>query len=216
MAAGTMPRGWKKKATERCQAIVASTPPGQPVTGEDAEWLAWLVAERHPCATEKLGPGIHHFTTQVVMPFRTLGLVIYRVDGTVTDFSWRTCITPPDHKLMVRAAMRRAVESQITEFKTTAAATGRLRDAVTGETLTWDNVHVDHAPPVFVLIADAYAALFGGYTAIGLTPSQDGQIGRALTSTHENWAIWHRAFARLRIVSEQTNMSLLRRQQSAL
>jgi len=214
MAAGPMPRGWKKHATERCQAIVASTVPGQPVTGDDAEWLAWLVAERHPCASEKIGPGISYFTTQVVMPFRTLGFVIRRVDGTATDFSWRTCITAPDHKLMVRAAMRRAVESQITEFKATAAAEGSLRDAITGEILTWDNVHVDHAPPVFVLIADAYAALSGGYAAIGLTPSQDGQIGRALTGAHENWAAWHRAFARLRIVSEQTNMSLLRRQQA--
>jgi Protein of unknown function (DUF3223) len=211
-----MPRGWKKHATERCRAIVAMTAPGQPVTGDDAEWLTWLVTTRHPCASEKIGAGISWFTTQVVMPFRTLGLVIRRVDGTATDVSWRECITPRDHSSLVRGAMRRAIESQVTAFKAASDEDGGLYDAITGEALTWDNVHVDHAPPVFVIISDAYAALFGGYEAIPLTPSEDGQIGRALTGKHEElWPVFHRAFARLRIVSEQTNMSLLRRQQSS-
>lgn len=212
--ANKMPRGWKKQATARCQAIAASTPYGQPITGADAEWLTWLIT-RHPCAHEKIGPGIAWFTT-FRGPFNTRGFYLHRVDGTATDFSWRACITAPDHPSMVRAAMRRAIDPQITDFKAAADKAGPLLDAVTGEALTWDNVHVDHAPPVFALIANAYAALVGGYEAIQLTPSQDGQIGRSLTSEHEhNWTVWHATFARLRIVSVATNLSLLRRQQSS-
>jgi hypothetical protein len=214
MIKDSMPRGWKKAATARCQAITAEAADGQPITGDDAEWLSELIT-RHPCADEKIGPGIAWFTAGVVLPFKTRGLFVHRVDGTVTDFSWRTCITAPDHSSMVRAAMRRAVELQVTEFKAASARNGGLYDAVTGEPLTWDNVHVDHAPPVFIIIANAYASLFGGYEAIPLTPSRDGQIGRALDGEHQQkWAGWHAFFARLRIVSVATNLSLLRIQQS--
>ena len=208
-----MPRGWKKAATARCQAITAGTADDQPITGDDAEWLSWLIT-RHPCAVEKIGPGISWFTARLVEPYKTRGLFLHRIDGTVTDFSWRVCITAPDHPSMVRAAMRRAVATQVVEFKEAAARQGPLSDAITGEALTWNNVHVDHAPPVFALIANAYAALQGGYDAIPLTSSRDGQIGRTLTSEHEaKWAPWHACFARLRIVSPSTNLSLLRRQQ---
>jgi hypothetical protein len=57
---------------------------------------------------------------------------------------------------------------------------GPLVCAVTGQVLSWDNAHVDHAPPVFAALADDWAVRVGGYPAIGLTPAADGQMGRTL------------------------------------
>jgi hypothetical protein len=105
--------------------------------------------------------------------------------------------------------MRRAVADQIITFKRAAAAEGPLICAVTGDLLTWDGAHVDHAPPVFLTLADSWADRVGGYSAIHLSPAKDGEIGRSLVDP-EAWQAFHRENASLRIVSRLTNLSLLR------
>lgn len=86
--------------------------------------------------------------------------------------------------------------------------------AISGEVLSWDDAHVDHAPPVFITLADRWTLLAGGYPVITLTPTADGQIGRTLTATDaQSWADFHRANAHLRIVSSLANLSLLRTRQ---
>jgi hypothetical protein len=138
--------------------------------------------------------------------------VVHRVDGSSTDFSFYSCITAPDSTALARKAMRRAIADQVTEFKRASAARGPLVCAVTGQALSWDNAHVDHAPSVFAALADDWAARVGGYPAIRLTPAADGQMGRTLTpGDAEAWADFHRANAQLRIVSRLANLSLLRK-----
>lgn len=105
--------------------------------------------------------------------------------------------------------MRRAVADQVITFKRAAVAQGPLVCAVTGESLTWDGAHVDHAPPVFLTLADQWAALVGGYPAILLSPAKDGEIGRTLLDP-EPWQAFHQEHAHLRMVSRLTNLSLLR------
>lgn len=82
----------------------------------------------------------------------TRGFVVHRVDGSSTDFSYYSCITPPDNTALVRKAMRRTVTDRITEFKRASAARAPLGCAVTGEALSWDGAHVDHASPVFIAL----------------------------------------------------------------
>ena len=105
--------------------------------------------------------------------------------------------------------MRRAVADQVIAFKRAAGAYGPLVCEVTGELLTWDGAHVDHAPPVFLTLADQWAALAGGYRAIHLSPAKDGEIGRTLADPGP-WQAFHQEHAHLRIVSRLTNLSLLR------
>src|SRR6185437_17056408 len=92
----------------------------------------------------------------------------------------QSCISAPSNTVMVRRAMRHAISDQTTEFKRASAARGPLVCAVTGQALSWDDAHVDHAPPVFVALADDWAARVGGYSAIQLTPPTDRQLGRTL------------------------------------
>ena len=109
--------------------------------------------------------------------------------------------------------MRRAVADQITEFKRASAARAPLVCAVTREPLSWDGAHVDHAPPVFIALADEWASRAGGYAMIQLSQAMDGQIGRRLAqSDAESWKEFHQVNAHLRIVSRLANLSLLRTQ----
>lgn len=200
--------GWKKQAMARCHEIVDRTADYKSVTDEDFEFLLWLL-DRHPRASEKIGDGVARLTVQPIA-MGTRGFIIHRVDGSSTDFSYYKCISAPSDVAEVRKAMRRAVADQVIAFKRGVVEQGPLVCAVTGEPLTWDSAHVDHAPPVFLVLADQWAALAGGYPAIHLSPSKDGEIGRTLLNP-EPWQAFHQEQARLRIVSRLTNLSLLRR-----
>lgn len=203
-------RGWQTRTIARCQQIIATTADGEIVTGEVAEFLAWLLG-RHPRAAAKIGCGVAGFTVRRT-GLRTRCFFVVRLDGTSTDFSFRSCISAPAPVTRVRAAMRRAVADQIIEFKHRAVTTGPLVCAITGVPLTWDRAHVDHAPPVFAALADEWAGLMGGYPAIQLMLPADGQAGRALSEPDAaSWADFHQEHASLRIVSRLANLSLLRR-----
>jgi hypothetical protein len=196
-----LPRGWKKTATECCQRIARDTPDNQPVTEQNAEFLGLLLT-LHPCAEEKIGPGVAYFTAGPIGSYRTRGFTVHRTDGSSTDFSWRECIKGSSHTDLVRGAMRQAAAAQVLAFKQQMANSGSLQCAVTGAPLTWSGCHVDHAPPEFITLADGYARQAGGYDLVELTPSQDGQTGRALTVPHETaWAQYHQDRAHLQLVS---------------
>jgi hypothetical protein len=201
-------RGWKKEAKARCHEIVERTANGQMVSDEDAAFLHWLL-DRHPCAADKIGVGVAGFTVEAI-GMATRGFMLHRFDGSSTDFSYYKCITSPSEVGLARKAMRRAVVDQVIEFKRASAARGTLVCAVTGEILDWDSAHVDHAPPIFVTLADQWAEHVGGYTAIQLLPTEDGELGRCMADP-EPWAAFHRDRAELRIVSRLTNLSLLQR-----
>jgi Protein of unknown function (DUF3223) len=205
-------RGWKTQAKNRCRVIIDGTLDGQLVVGEDAEFLQWLL-DKHPQAPEKIGRGVAGFSVQTTA-IGTRCFFVHRVDGSSTDFSYYSCTTAPDSTALIRKAMRRAVADQIIGFKQASAERGPLICAVTGDALSWDDAHVDHAPPIFVALADEWASRQGGYSAIRLPPAMDKQIGRSLIQPDaESWALFHQEHAQLRIVSKLANLSLLRRSQ---
>lgn len=205
-----LPRGWKTRARDRCRQIARDTPDG-PVTGLDGDFLAWLLT-RHPDAIQKVGSGIAWVSVGPVPGYPgTRGFTVHRLDGTSTDFSWRECLTGSSHRTRVLAAMRAAIVPQILAFKQEQASANRLRCAITGATLTWDDVHVDHLPPEFSTLADGYAAMHGGYDAISLLPSMDSMIGRPLASWHETaWRRYHQCYARLQILSVHVHREITR------
>jgi hypothetical protein len=208
------PRGWKTAARDRVRRIIAVTPDG-PVTGDDGAFLTGLLG-RHPCAAEKIGPGVAWISIGPVPGYASRGLFVHRADGTCTDFSWRECITPTSHADQVRKAMRQAVAGQILDFqRQRTAPDGLLTCDATGARLPAEAIEIDHAPPEFTVLADWYASLYGGYDGVTLMPSQDGQAGRTLAPPHDaKWPAVHAAAARLQVLARNMHHEITRNRRS--
>jgi hypothetical protein len=195
--------------------VIARDFPDGAVTGPAGDFLAALL-HRHPDAAQKIGPGIR-FISVGAMPgqLNTRGFTVHRTDGSSTDFSWRECITETSHRTRVLTAMREAIVPQKLAFKQAESGAGQLRCAITGENLTWDNAEVDHLPPGFTALADAFAAAAGGYGKIPLVPSADGMIGRPMEPDHESgWTQYHQQQARLQILSVAEHRKLTQERQA--
>lgn len=208
-------RGEKKVAESLVRVIVASTPDGV-VSGDFGRFMAALLL-RHPCASEKAGPGISFITLGKVPGHKSRGFTVHRTDGTSTDFSWRECIYPTPQERIIRDAMREAVDSQVKSFKQSRQdrASGLLRCEVTNALVTWDDSEVDHHDPSFLALAGKYASSRGGYQAILLTPSADQQIGRSLLYPDSSmWPRYHQDHARLRVLSRAAHREVTRQQRT--
>jgi hypothetical protein len=196
----------RQSLTRRCREVLYTTPLGGIVTGSDHEFMLRLV-ERHRRAGDKVGCGVAAFIVRENQ-WRKRGFRIIRTDGSETDFSFLKCISHPSHAGEVRGAMRRAVADQVIGFR---RPVGRTTCPVTGVRLEAGEGHVDHAPPAFLELADAFAAGRGGYDAIRLRVA-DAHMGPELADEAfaASWRAYHRAHARLRVVSAMANLSVLR------
>ncbi len=177
-------------------------------TPEDDEFLRDLVAI-HPDAEAKIGVGIDRFEAR--WNLGSIGFWIVRIDSTETDFSFMKCLYGSATQDLVRSAMRSAVRHQLAEVRA-AALTARACCPISGELLTVENCHADHAEPLFIEIADAFASSEGGYEAI-ITRALDGAFGRRFSddAQAQRWIAFHQSQAQLRAVSKRTNLSTLRR-----
>jgi hypothetical protein len=177
-------------------------------TPDDDEFLRDLVAI-HPDAEAKISVGIDRFETR--WNLGNIGFWIVRTDATETDFSFLKCLYGSGAQDLVRSAMRSAVREQLAEVRA-AALSARARCPISGELLTVENCHADHAEPLFIEIANAFASSEGGYEAIA-TRVLDGAFGRRFSddAQEQRWIAFHRSHARLRAVSKRTNLSTLRR-----
>ena len=204
----------QKQAKARCRDLVASVGVGEAITDPaDLAFLRDLIA-RHPDAAGKVGAGIRAITVRVNTPFRTLGFWIERVDGTRTDISWLECLSPSNNRQKVLTALRHAIVDQRSKVKAAAFAAGPVFCPYTGERLTPDNAHADHAPPwTFERIADEFAKSEGGWAQIQHA-SHDGALGSELVDNQQRlrWRRFHASRADLRVVSEIANLSIIPRE----
>ena len=117
---------------------------------------------RHRHVHEKVGPGVRALLVQ--KEYRgTQHFSIERVDGTIEDFSFRSCITPRTPETELRMACRTAVVDSVQCFKL-AAFSGHLELAcpISGEPVSIATAHVDHAPPwTFDAIVQAFVSAHG-------------------------------------------------------
>lgn len=177
-------------------------------TPADDEFLRDLVAI-HPDSKAKIGSGIERFETR--WNLGNIGFWIIRTDATQTDFSFLKCLYGCGAEDLVRSAMRSAVRDQLAMVRAAALEAGACCP-ISGEQLTAENCHADHAEPFFIDIADAFASSVGGYGVIG-TRALDGAFGRRFAdeTQEQRWIHFHQSRAQLRAVSKRTNLSTLRR-----
>jgi hypothetical protein len=198
----------KKAVEDRCREILYAYPIGARVAEHHAVFLYDLL-KRHTEAETKIGFGVDHFTVQRAEQGSQC-FNVTRIDGTRIDFSFKACLTPktPEHDL--RAACRTAVVGEKMAFRDRCFAAGPVFCDVSGEPLTLDNTHVDHAPPY------EFEALVAGFLAWrGAMPPIDpggGTVTRFLyQSDAESFVTYHNTYAKLRLVSRRVNLSDLRK-----
>jgi hypothetical protein len=202
----------KKALTERIQAILRRGV--GPVADADSEFMLALF-ERHQSSAQKFGAGVLALRVTKAPPYNTLCFEIERVDGSRTDISYRECLNPTTPAQWFRLCCRSAVVDQIQEAKDLVFGKAVcLPCPVTGDAMTRNSCHVDHAEPwPFERIVVEYLA------TAGIDPSSvsyidgDGVVSYDFASRDliDDFAEWHRNRARLRVVSRRANLSMLRR-----
>jgi hypothetical protein len=202
-----------KAAVERqARTILRSGGVPRLLAGTDAMFIHDLLS-LHERAAEKIGRGVRALWVKANI-YGDAGFFIERVDGTWSDFSYKKCLTPISRATQVRAAMRLAVASQIGAFKRAAFAASRtpgyVRCELSGELLSWDDVHIDHAyPRTFVALLGEWLHQRGETeddVPIGPHPSGQG-VALADAAYAAAWQAWHAERAVLRAVKAAINIA---------
>lgn len=205
----------QKAALEHFRRILNGTPLGQPlVDAADADVRALLA--RHPEADRKRAGADPVYFFVGGNEYGGRCFYLRRPEGTETDFSFMACIKGKPSKMAeFKAACRTAVVPDILAAKERLLQEQGLVCAVTGETLTLDQVHVDHAPPHPF---DEIVQMFIREVRVdpetvdiplgedGDTVTRFGDRDVALT-----FRLFHDLCAHLRLVSKRANLSILRR-----
>ena len=186
------------------------------IGGADRAFVEGLIA-RHRRADRIIDCGIAHVCVQRV-PFaeHLRRFVVIRRDGSWRDFSWRKCLHPTDALDDVRRICRRLVADQVCAF---ARQFWRehphgARCPILGESMAPKDAHVDHAPPSFAELVQTWLAeerLEPDDIEIVYRADYGGRSEFADPLLAERWRAFHREHARLRVVSAQANLSILRR-----
>lgn len=186
----------------------------------DPKYLPFLTElfERHQDADQKIGVGIKAVRTRLAMPYKTRCFEIERVDGSRTDISYLECLKPSTAKQWFPAACRTAVADQIQAHKDLefATADSTFTCPFTGDKLTRENCHVDHAPPwpfdriVRKFISESWHidipnVRYADGDNVVVSRFADDKVAAEFAESHRERAV-------LRVVSKRANLSVLRRQ----
>lgn len=145
---------------QHCRKIIDESPGLsfiERVNDKHTPFLLDLI-HRHPNFEEKWGAGVDHF---VVHPGRK-GLAFMRTNGLQEIFSFLKCATGRDFTpiALFTQACRWAIRDSIVEFRDAQFPFGtpRIPCAISGELVTLDDCHIDHADPPFRDIVKSYCA----------------------------------------------------------
>jgi hypothetical protein len=212
----------KESVRDVCRGIVQRYGIDGDVTDPADDTFLRLLLERHPEYDLKRGVGIAHFRVMAHTDYgrKSVGLALVRLDGEVSDFSWNACLTPLSHRTQVLAALRHAIADQVADARNAALTSGQsLVCSVTGAPIpSAAELHIDHADPTFLVLADEFIADNGGVDAFRILPDSGSGVSyieledKALEG---RWQEHHREHSVLRPVLKQVNLSDLRRADSS-
>lgn len=197
----------KKARTEHYRAILNESQLNVPLAEYHSDMMELIAT--HPNVEEKIGVGVESFMVTNMPVYGSRCFVINRVDGTTIDFSYIACIRgESSHKSKVTAAFRYAVSGQILAFKRLAFANDNARCAISGNSVGYDDVDVDHTPP------DTFARIMSDFlTDRGITvddvgvKENDNRVTHGLVNSELEaaWTEFHRSRARLRVLAKTSH-----------
>lgn len=198
------------EAGDFIREILNTTPWGVPLQGDTHEFVRSLL-DRHPRAAEKISSGVGYFTVNSDGNGDRC-FYIHRVDGSKPQhFSYKKSLLGKDDlRSLVVGALNREIDEQIWAFRDSELAKGAHICPYTGALITKDSYHVDHPNPTFFeLYTEWFSAAGLEVAAIKISDGRDNEIGRRMTAPEQkdSWQQFHRAHARLRLLSPQGNLS---------
>lgn len=208
----------KEAVRDVCRNIVQRYGTNGDITNPDDDLFLRQLLARHPEYDLKRGNGIAHFRVIAHTSHgrKSTGLALVRLDGETVDFSWNSCLTPPTHRSQVLDALRRSIVDQVAAARAAVLGSGRpLVCSVTNTPiLSVAELHMDHANPTFLELAEQFIARHGGVSAFRILP--DAGAGITYTELEDKalegrWQDYHQERAVLRPVLKRVNLSDLRR-----
>jgi len=181
----------------------------EPISDEAAlNFLGDLIA-RHPNAEEKIGCGIKSIVVSYNDEKGAREFQILRNNGSRDNFSPRKCIFQISPNADLHEACRDAVKDQITAYRIkTFTENSTPACPYRGITLTDENSHVDHTPPLTFekLVKDWMNDLGLSRENVQLTDSGAMKI-LGDENQLQSWQDYHQRHAQLRLLSIAANLS---------
>lgn len=211
---GMMSFGTKAEAERHIRAILEDHRPAsgcRQLSTAGADFAKDLL-DLHPHRDIVIGPGIDSFHCQLIEK-NALRFLLKRVDGTLWDFSWRNCLTPPTPAKRLAFVLRSEIQEQIEEYRN--GIHFPIKCPISGEVIHRNNCHIDHEyPDTFAALAEKWLRLTG-YSPDSIKLLHKSQYGGRSSIKDRvianQWRTYHRSKARLRAVSAFANLSTLRK-----
>ena len=220
----------QKAATEHFRAILHGYGNGEEIT--DPAHHSDLVAllERYDAAItstpSKIGTGIVRFERRINYGsgFATAGFWVERTDGSWTDFSFPTAISakPKPQSQEFADACRGVVAAdlraaKLRHFKLHGDDQERVPCDITGQLITIDEAHLDHAHWPFGTLVAMFREARGWHDEIPtgvLTTAQDNQTATTFVdpAIADAFKAFHHRTATLRVIAAKANLSMAARQ----
>lgn len=203
----------KEAIQNMCSLFLYNYPDGSTLNPEDTDFI-YDVLTMHPNADEKIGVGVKSIGVRLNPTYRrNKEFVVYRTDGSFTEFSYRKCLRPPSHCSRFILACRQAIASGIMAYsKQYFRTTPYPVCPFTGEMLTPDNSHVDHIHPFTFrrLLEDFISRYKVDIDAVQLSTGKDNSSAVLILDKQLEaaWIEYHWKHAKLRVISANANLRL--------
>lgn len=206
----------KDNIQKHAQAIMKSSRPEEPIQPPASQFLLDLL-KRHPRSGKKIGIGVAAFFVRINHQwgqYKNMCFWLRRTDGTETDFSYRECIWPTDHKSEFIRACRSAIAPQIVAFRNRKR--GELGSVavcpITGKEFDPMTAQIDHThPDTFEAIIERFIEEFQiDIPSVDIRSGHDGQLSDEFADEElkGRWTRFHALHAQLRMLPAKVNAQL--------
>jgi len=193
----------KKELIKHTQSILDSHKLGERFKDDFINALL----QNHPKADEKIGVGIRCLYKDMIPPYNKFpGLYIIRTDSSVTHISWRKCISIPSDMQRIKHAARGEIQEQIATFRFNLPTPTKCH--ITGETIEFGDLHVDHIIPFKTLFKDWYEQVGVLPESILVESSKDRADAYFSNKILSGlWRQYHKDFSELRPTTSKANLT---------
>lgn len=201
----------KAAARRHAKELLRTLPVGTVLTGRAFLFVSALLL-RHPKSAQKIGAGIAAISIHAGL-HGSPGFLLRRTDGTTTDFSYMKCLGVKTDRHDVLYALRVSIDDQIQQVRA-EALDGRTEFLCPIDKVMTpvSQAHVHHVhPETFHFLVEAFLRQENlELLAVPLAGGGDGEMGKRLADPAfaQRWRDFHRANAKLLVVSKAANLWL--------